>query len=230
VIDVLDVLVPAAGAASLIGHVAAVRSLRSLRHRLSELRHRATTDPLTGLANRRGMQQALDEMAADGGFDLVLVDLDHFKPVNDTYGHAAGDVLLVEVAARMAAIVADIDGSVVARLGGDEFVLACPSPAPLAQLLGAEVIQVLAEPIEIGEAAVTVRASVGAVHAAEDQDPARVLAAADAAAYEAKARGGDGLVEHGDLAAFPEIEHRPLVRIRELAGLTGLLGLTGGTA
>ena len=222
----LKILLPAVGVLSLAGHVWAAQVARSQRSRLVEARRGATSDPLTGLANRAGLTAALDELEGES-FDLVLVDLDRFKPVNDTYGHAAGDALLVEIAARLRVLLEDIDGAVVARIGGDEFVLASPSPAPLAQILGAEVIQALAAPIEVADGVtVTVTASVGAVHATSGEDPNRVMAAADAAAYEVKARGGDGLVEHCVLTELPEVEQRPLLRLREFAALTSALGVT----
>ncbi|WP_025620758.1 GGDEF domain-containing protein, partial [Salinispora cortesiana] len=221
---IAEVLLPAVGAVSLVGHVWAVRSVRGLRGRLSEARRGAATDPLTGLANRAGLNRALAGLA-DESYDLVLVDLDRFKQVNDTWGHAAGDALLVEIARRLQAVVEDIDGAVVARLGGDELVVVCPSPAPLAQILGADVIAALAEPIEVGDGVmVTVRASVGAVHVTAGEDWSRALAAADEAAYEVKARGGDGLVEHDVLTELPEVEPRPLLRLRELAALTSVVG------
>ncbi|GIJ28307.1 hypothetical protein Vqi01_34690 [Micromonospora qiuiae] len=223
---ITEILIPAAGAVSLLGNVWAARRVRGLRRRLVEARRRAITDPLTGLANRAGLNRVLAGLA-DESYDLVLVDLDKFKQVNDTYGHAAGDRLLVEVAARISAVVEDIDGAVVARMGGDEIVLACPSPAPLAQILGADVIAALAEPIEVADGvAVPVRASLGAVHVTAGEDPARALAAADAAAYEVKARGGDGMVEHDVLAALPGVESRPMVRMREMAALVRVLGVT----
>jgi diguanylate cyclase len=222
--EILTVVLPVAGVLSLAGNVLTVRAMRSMRGRLAEARRRAVTDPLTGLANRAGLNRALADMA-DEPYDLVFVDLDKFKPVNDTYGHAAGDALLVEIAGRLVAVLDGIDGAVVARLGGDEFVLGSPSPAPLAAYLGAEVIQALADPIRIDDGVeVAVRASVGAVHATAGEDPARVLAAADAAAYEAKARGGDGLVEHNLLAELPQVEVRPLLRLREMTAMARVLG------
>ncbi|SCL43819.1 diguanylate cyclase (GGDEF) domain-containing protein [Micromonospora citrea] len=219
------VLLPAVAALSVAGHVWAARAVRSQRCRLAQARREATTDPLTGLANRAGLAAALDEMDGES-YDLVLADLDKFKPVNDTWGHAAGDRLLVEIARRLREPLDGIDGAVVARIGGDEFVLACPSPAPMAQILGAEVIQALAAPIEVADGvAVSVTASVGAVHATAGEDRSRAFAAADAAAYEVKLRGGDGLVEHNVLTELPEVEQRPLVRLRELAALTHALGV-----
>lgn len=223
---IAEILVPVAMSASALVHLWAFRSVRGLRGRLSEARRRSVTDPLTGLANRAGLDRALVELA-DDSYDLVLVDLDRFKQVNDTWGHAAGDALLVEIARRLQAVVEDIDGAVVARLGGDELVVVCPSPAPLAQILGADVIAALAEPIEVGDGVmVTVRASVGAVHVTAGEDWSRALAAADAAVYEAKVRGGDGLVEHDVLTELPEVESRPLLRLRELAALTSVVGVT----
>ncbi|WP_245667052.1 GGDEF domain-containing protein [Micromonospora sediminicola] len=220
----LKMLLPAAAVLSLAGHVWAAQVARSQRSRLVQARREATTDPLSGLANRAGLARALDELDGEP-IDLVLVDLDRFKPVNDTYGHAAGDRLLVEIARRLREPLDGIDGAVVARIGGDEFVLACPSPAPIAGLLGAEVIQALAEPIEVAAGvSVSVTASVGAIHATAGEDRARVMAAADAAVYEAKLRGGDGLVEHNPLGGLPEVEERPLLRLRELAAATRALG------
>jgi diguanylate cyclase (GGDEF)-like protein len=224
-VKALRMLLPAAAALSLAGHVWAAQVARSQRSRLARARRDATTDPLTGLANRAGLARALDDLDGEP-YDLVLVDLDKFKPVNDTWGHAAGDRLLVEIARRLREPLDGIDGAIVARIGGDEFVLASPSPAPLAHYLGAEVIQALAEPIEVADGmTVTVTASVGAVHATAGEDRARAMAAADAAAYEAKARGGDGLVEHDVLTVLPEVEQRPLLRLRELAALTNALGV-----
>lgn len=222
----LKMLLPVAAALSLAGHVWAAQMARSQRCRLIEARRNATTDPLTGCANRAGLDRVLDELDGEP-YDLVLVDLDRFKPVNDTWGHAAGDRLLVEIARRLRECLDDVDDAVVARIGGDEFVLAAPSSVPLAHYLGAEVISVLAAPIEVADGvAVTVTASVGAIHATAGEDRARVMAAADAAAYEAKLRGGDGLVEHNPLSGLPEVEQRPLLRLRELTALTNALGVT----
>ncbi|TNH28780.1 GGDEF domain-containing protein [Micromonospora orduensis] len=219
----LKILLPAVGALSLVGHVWAAQVTRSQRTRLAQARRAATTDPLTGLANRAGLAAALDEFEGES-YDLVIADLDGFKPVNDTWGHAAGDRLLVEIARRLAESLDGVDDAVVARLGGDEFVLASPSSVPLAHYLGAEVIRALAEPIEVADGvSVTVTASVGAIHATAGEDRDRVMAAADAAAYEVKLRGGNGLVEHCPLTALPEVDERPLLRMRELAALTHAL-------
>ena len=121
----------------LVGRVsdAQARDLRrSLRQRAAlerELRHRATHDPLTGLANRAVLLDRLDRILADPGHHrsgtLTIIDLDGFKDVNDTLGHAAGDEVLLQVAARLRAAIAKDD--LVARFGGDEFALLCASGA-----------------------------------------------------------------------------------------------------
>jgi diguanylate cyclase (GGDEF)-like protein len=96
--------------------------LRGARARAME---QALTDPLTGLRNRRGLDRTLERLTTEREvFGLIHVDLDHFKQVNDTLGHAAGDSVLVEVARRLRRAVRDDDS--VARLGGDEFVVLLP--------------------------------------------------------------------------------------------------------
>jgi len=100
------------------------RRTQQLRTEQELLRRQATVDELTGVLNRRGMEQALQDLAAeDGSVALILVDIDHFKHINDRFGHDVGDVVLRRVAAVLAAHVAPAD--VVARWGGEEFLVAC---------------------------------------------------------------------------------------------------------
>ena len=97
------------------------------RRREELLHQRAQTDLLTGIANRGALFDALHRRLEDGpGCALLFCDLDQFKEVNDEHGHAVGDLILAEVAARLAAVTAPED--LVARFGGDEFVILCPSP------------------------------------------------------------------------------------------------------
>ncbi len=99
------------------------RMYSALQQRAAESRHAATHDPLTGLANRTLLFELGEQLDRRPGTELgvLVVDLDHFKAVNDQHGHAAGDAVLAELAARMLEHVDD--GDVVARTGGDEFVL-----------------------------------------------------------------------------------------------------------
>jgi diguanylate cyclase (GGDEF)-like protein len=158
----------------------------------------ATSDHLTGLPNRRAIE-ALDPARHHG---VLYIDLDHFKPVNDRYGHDAGDRVLQIVADRLRAAVRP--GDLVARLGGDEFGAVCTdcSGADL-DAVAERVRAAVAEPIE-GVApdgqTVGVRASIGV---AEGVGPLRhLLSAADAALFDAKADGRDGIrraTTHGDV-------------------------------
>lgn len=150
----------------------------------------ATTDPLTGLLNRRGLDQRLGALPPDLPCGVMLVDLDGFKQINDTLGHDAGDAILVEVGARLRQSVRHDD--LIARLGGDEFAIV---------LVGADVtkLQLLAERTvaamqgsfdACGNSGLTVGASVGAAWSATPLVTQRaVMMRADRALYQAKAAG-----------------------------------------
>jgi diguanylate cyclase (GGDEF)-like protein/PAS domain S-box-containing protein len=162
---------------------------------LDRVRFLAEHDALTGLPNRLLLRERLAEAAArcrrDGTEAVVLcVDLDRFKEVNDTLGHAAGDRLLVGCAERLRACARD--GDVVARLGGDEFALlraGAGGPADVAALCE-RVIDALREPFHLDGHEVVVGASVGVAAAPGDgEDAARLLQNADIALYRAKAEG-----------------------------------------
>jgi diguanylate cyclase (GGDEF)-like protein len=157
------------------------------------LAHAANHDDLTGLPNRahtlRRLQQALDLVA--GGSDrltLFFVDLDHFKLVNDSLGHAAGDALLRRFAHRLRRC-ADGD-DIVGRLGGDEFVVVCRHAVGVPALLGERLMTSMNEPIEVGERRLRMTASVGAATSEPmERRPDRLLQAADTALFEAKRLG-----------------------------------------
>jgi diguanylate cyclase len=172
------------------------RQLNALRHITELLRERdeltarltelAYHDALTGLANRGLFLRRLHEALAAGPVTVFLIDLDDFKPVNDAFGHATGDQLLIEVARRLRAGVRA--GDTVARLGGDEFAVLMTG---LSVARGAEVTRELAGAlhgtVRIGSADVVLRASVGMAagrHGAHDPDS--LLHAADMAMYAAK--------------------------------------------
>jgi diguanylate cyclase (GGDEF)-like protein len=152
----------------------------------------ARTDELTGLVNRRGLYEALDGALEPGAPPLavLLADLDGFKQVNDTHGHAAGDLLLREVADRLVA--ASPTGALVARLGGDEFaVLVAGADAGRAgAALAVRLAAAVERPVDVGGAQVVVRASVG-VAVADGAAPVPrgdLLHRADLAMYAAKHR------------------------------------------
>ncbi|MFZ5537342.1 MAG: diguanylate cyclase domain-containing protein [Pseudomonadota bacterium] len=160
------------------------------------LRHAATHDPLTGLLNRHGLlealRQALEESARNqSGVGVIYVDLDRFKPVNDTLGHAAGDECLRAVAQRLAHAVQA--GDIIARLGGDEFVVAVRDlrEALVLDRVAARIQQVLAAPFDLLQGQqVRLGASLGL--ALSPRDGASVedlLHAADQAMYASKQAG-----------------------------------------
>ncbi|WP_024804002.1 bifunctional diguanylate cyclase/phosphodiesterase [Nocardia sp. BMG51109] len=163
---------------------------RALRERLH---HRAHHDPLTGLANRTRFFDALATAfaAPDTRIGLCYVDLDHFKNVNDTFGHAAGDELLRQAAVRLNSCLAHPD-QVVARMGGDEFVILVPHSADNAELtrLARTVLDAFAAPFDIHGHRFAVTASIGvATERADHTTTDELLQAADTTMYWAKADG-----------------------------------------
>ncbi|HOB95990.1 MAG TPA: GGDEF domain-containing protein [Aquabacterium sp.] len=114
----------------------------------------ATRDPLTGLLNRAGFEQGLAQRRADNQrHALLYIDLDHFKPVNDSLGHQAGDAVLQQFASRLAGAVRSLD--LVARLGGDEFavLLAGAGHLAAAEAVADQVLAAAAAPFDIAEPA-----------------------------------------------------------------------------
>ena len=154
---------------------------------------RATTDPLTGCLNRSATLAQIQDLldGGDTGTAVIFVDLDGFKPVNDDLGHAAGDDVLVQVAARLRASVRS--GDAVGRLGGDEFVVVCPSVTSAEDALDvAEQIcsRAFDQPLDVAGAALAMRASLGVAWSDRTGADALVLVQqADAAMYQAKRRG-----------------------------------------
>ena len=160
-----------------------------------QIRHVAEHDGLTGLLNRTAFLQALQAAATDvhrsgRGFAVLYVDLDGFKPVNDRYGHAVGDQLLVWVARQLTQAAREDD--VVARLGGDEFALLQRgvSDGDNAYRLADRLVQALGQPTEIEAHALQIGASIGIVLSPGDGTEAEeLLRKADSAMYLAKATG-----------------------------------------
>ena len=193
---------PLAGSLGAVVHSSITQMISAIhdRERLQvTLAHQASHDSLTELPNRaqttvlveRAMHRARRNGQAVG---LLFVDLDHFKAVNDTLGHAAGDELLRVVSTRMEQTVRG--GDTVCRLGGDEFVILVEPAEDHRQLvdLGRRVIEAVSAPVEIGDRTARVGASIGVALSGPDTTPERLVQDADAAAYRAKA-GGRGIVE-----------------------------------
>jgi diguanylate cyclase (GGDEF)-like protein/PAS domain S-box-containing protein len=160
------------------------------------LEQQALHDPLTGLANRELLQRNLAEAtsgAQAGQLAVLLLDLDGFKEVNDTFGHAVGDVVLQTIAERLRELTRASD--TLARTGGDEFVLLCPGVDEAAGVRVAErIVRAIGAPVLAGEVFVELGASVGVAHGAgESADSDRLLLDADRAMYAAK-RAGRGCV------------------------------------
>nr|WP_243469298.1 EAL domain-containing protein [Streptomyces cinnamoneus] len=223
---------------------------RLLRERL---RYEVTHDSLTGLPNRTLFFERLDRAlqtatsgegvrqggpdAAGARFGLCYLDIDGFKAVNDSLGHAVGDQLLVAVAERLRSCVR-APHELVARLGGDEFVALSTGPAASgdATALARRMLAALAEPIHVGGRDLSVRASIGIVDGvAGEPGAAEVLRSADITMYRAKAAGGNryehadadcdarAIARHSLTTCLPAaldhgeffIEYQPLVRLAD---------------
>ncbi|MGW3121834.1 putative bifunctional diguanylate cyclase/phosphodiesterase [Streptomyces sp. NPDC001107] len=202
------------------------------------LRYEATHDALTGLPNRTFFFERLEKALGAGRgqrYGLCYLDLDGFKTINDSLGHAAGDRLLVEVADRLQGC-ATAPGEMVARLGGDEFVALTTGPDTEHEVdeLAARIMNALVAPISIDGRELTVRGSIGIVEGpAGQRSPAEVLRSADITMYRAKSAGGNrfeladeeadarAITRHGLTTALPAaldrgeffIEYQPLVHL-----------------
>lgn len=171
------------------------------------LEQKSQTDALTGLANRDLLYRRIEQLrpGPDAGRTAVLmIDLDNFKPVNDTHGHAAGDDLLIQVGQRIRGVLRDTD--LLARLGGDEFAIVVPGVRQTNDLetLGARLLDVLHKPFSIEGQSVSISASVGAaLFPDHGQEPETLLHHADMAMYDVKRRGRDGFAVYQDIGESP---------------------------
>jgi len=187
------------------GWVVTSEDVTELKRAEDKLAYFAKHDVLTGLANRAQFAEKVNsaalELAQSGqSFQVMMLDLDRFKKINDTYGHAAGDAMLVEVANRLRGAVRDAD--IVARLGGDEFAIIQTAPRPAddatavanprgqAIALATRILGALSTPIDLGERTVMAGTSIGVAFAPADGVEAdELLRKADFALYAAKASG-----------------------------------------
>ena len=153
-----------------------------------ELRRAAFHDPLTGLLNRASFGNCLDEMS-DGELVLLYIDLDDFKPINDTYGHPVGDAVLVEVGRRITSVIGPND--LAGRLGGDEFAVICPGThdATHGRDVAGRIIEAIGAPICTNGLQLRISASVGVAVGAHPLIPDVLVHKADQALYAAKNSG-----------------------------------------
>jgi len=178
-----------------VRYVITCSDLTSMRRAQEQLSYLAHHDVLTGLPNRALLDERLDHelqrvRRTGQGVALMFIDLDGFKTINDSLGHAVGDRLLQEVARRLRASIRDADTA--ARLGGDEFVVVMTDlvqPADAGVLAG-KLLALLAEPVDVGGRRVAVSASIGVAVCPQDGvDRGALMMAADSAMYAAKAHG-----------------------------------------
>jgi diguanylate cyclase (GGDEF)-like protein/PAS domain S-box-containing protein len=184
------------------GFIAVTQDITEHREENLRLAHLAERDPLTGLLNRIGFESHLEQVGAKGqdpSLALLYIDLDHFKSVNDRFGHATGDDVLREFATRLRNTFRP--GDAVARLGGDEFAVAITALRGSEQAAGlaAKVVALAAQPIAAGEQTFLLGASVGVAFNAACEGGWRALVKrADAMAYRAKSGGRGRYVVEGE--------------------------------
>lgn len=194
------------------GAVWVIRDVTQQRARQREARHLAEIDPLTELSNRRGfeahLQQAITRVARTGqSASLMYIDLDHFKPVNDTHGHLAGDAVLWAVASVLRHGVRDSD--IVARLGGDEFaVILAGCSLKRARRIASDLLEAMRGlSIPWDQRRLSVGASIGIAPLSGGMSVDDAVAAADAQCYRAKALGRDNVqVEAQALGAIDPLD------------------------
>ncbi|MEQ9724046.1 GGDEF domain-containing protein [Pseudomonas sp. WHRI 8822A] len=183
-----------------------VESLTHQHAELDALENRAHHDPLTGLPNRAALARFLPRaqqrnQGTQDGLAVLYLDLDGFKPVNDRYGHAAGDQVLREAASRMRGCLRS--GDLVVRLGGDEFLMilqvAADDAATQARQVGERTLQALVAPIQWENQPLQIGCSIGgALWPQDDTELEQVMALADQALYRAKQTGRGRVMLHGE--------------------------------
>ncbi len=179
-------------------------------HKSTEAMHRmATTDHLTGLPNRTSVIEQITEAVNRSRYAsrpgaVLFVDLDHFKKINDTYGHAGGDAALKHAAVLMRnALSHDM---ILGRFGGEEFVCFLPDGERAEEVAAAVVMDFRMSSVEFNGQDITVTASIGLVSTAGASSTRELLSKADEALYFAKAAGRDRIVNHADIAMLSHFQ------------------------
>jgi diguanylate cyclase (GGDEF)-like protein len=165
-----------------------------LREKIAEVEYLSLTDPLTGIANRRKIQAVLDEEIIRSDrtaqpLSVISMDLDHFKKINDTYGHEAGDTVLKLVSDAVSTGIRGVDHA--GRMGGEEFIIVCPDTPECGVINLAEKLRAVVENLEIPGAG-KITASFGCALRLPDESIDRLLSRADSALYRAKELGETG--------------------------------------
>ena len=196
----------------LVAFVENARLVDQLREREDQLRHQASHDELTQLANRALFSERVDAAFSAGSVDglaVLLVDLDDFKTVNDTLGHDTGDSLLTIAARRIEHCVRPQD--TVARLGGDEFAVLLQRPCDIGVASVAErILSSLTKPLVVDRYQLLVQASIGIAVARPGDDPGTLLRNADIAMYAAKERGKGRFARYVPGMAARVLDHAQL--------------------
>jgi diguanylate cyclase (GGDEF)-like protein/PAS domain S-box-containing protein len=192
-------------------YVVAMADIDQIRRREAHAQHDARHDELTGLPNRRLLAERVRAALAtsalrNSGCAILVFDLDGFKPINDRYGHAAGDLVLREIARRLQNVVRPQD--TVARIGGDEFALLMPDCGSMQDVerIARRILRELAQPLTVADlGGATLTASLGVAMAPEHgRDPEGLMRLADRAMYDAKVDGGDRVMFAGTLSSFAD--------------------------
>jgi diguanylate cyclase (GGDEF)-like protein len=205
-----------------LGHLAARPTLNRVHRELADAAWQLAHDPLTGLFNRTGLRAVYTGFAAapePQPLIVMLLDLDGFKEINDTYGHDGGDTLLMEVADRVG-LIAEINGGAAARQSGDEFVILLPVRDQETARVADEFVSTVGKPVQVdtvdGPVATAVKASLGVavIDSTDHLDVA--LHRADTAMYHAKHQGGNRHIIYAPSMTMPDRQRRRGPRPRDL--------------
>jgi len=215
------IMIATAVVAFLLGRLTARPLIRRLRQALADAAWWLSHDQLTGMLNRTGFYAAHTALTSSPQpVVILLIDLDCFKPVNDTHGHDTGDNLLVEIGDRISEA-AETLGGTAARLSGDEFAVLLPVRDHDHARTAALFLNAIAQPVQLATddtpATVTITASIG-MTVAETSDPIDEVALrrADIAMYHAKHAGGNRYTVYEPGMTMPTSEPRRGPRLRDL--------------
>jgi len=182
-------------------HLSQLEGLKDVQENLS---HLATIDPLTGLLNRRKFKEDMDKLFSQQDleryqFAILFIDLDGFKPINDTIGHDAGDIVLINVAKRLKDNIRHSDSAV--RYGGDEFIVCLKDIVDLNKVaqIAEQLVTSIAVPIDVNESSQSISVSIGiSTYPEQGGDIDTMVKHADSAMYDVKRSGGNGFAFYKD--------------------------------